>query len=229
MKVVVIYGQNHKDSTYHIAHNLALKIGREIKEFFLPMNFGEFCIGCTKCFLETEKKCLHFDKLNPIIEAMDNADVIILASPVYVMHTTGSMKAFLDHCAYRWMAHRPEKTMFSKQGVCISTATGAGIKSTIKDMTDSMLFWGVAKIYKYGKVVSAMNWQTVSEKNKKTIDKSLTSIAKNINKHYGKVKPTIKTKIIFNIMRLLQKNGWNKTDIDYWQEQGWLDKKRPWK
>ena len=39
----------------------------------------------------------------------------------------------------------------------------------------------------------------------------------------------IKTKGFFNIMRMLQKNGWNKSDVDYWNEKGWSDKKRPWK
>ena len=121
METVIIHGQNHKGSTYHIASNLALKVGGNIKEFFLPKDFGEFCTGCTKCFLESEKQCPHFDKLNPITETIDKADLIILASPVYVMHPTGSMKAFLDHYGYRWMAHRPEETMFSKQDVCIST------------------------------------------------------------------------------------------------------------
>ncbi len=62
--------------------------------------------------------------------AMDEADVIILASPVYVYHSTGAMKAFLDHYGYRWMVHSPEESMFKKQGVCISTAAGAGMKST---------------------------------------------------------------------------------------------------
>ena len=55
----------------------------------------------------------------PVTNAMDEADVIILASPVYVYHATGAMKAFLDHYGYRWMVHRPEESMFKKQGVCI--------------------------------------------------------------------------------------------------------------
>ena len=95
MKVVIIHGQSHKGSTYHIAHMLAVKISEDIKEFFLPRDFGEFCVGCTKCFTESEKKCPHFEKLKPITDAMDEANVIILASPVYVYHTTGAMKAFL--------------------------------------------------------------------------------------------------------------------------------------
>ena len=124
MKIVIIHGQSHKGSTYHIARILAEKIGGEISEFFLPRDFGEFCCGCTRCFVESETKCPHYDKLATITQTIDEADVIILASPVYVYHATGAMKAFLDHYGYRWMVHRPEEKMFEKQGVCISTAAG---------------------------------------------------------------------------------------------------------
>ena len=109
MKIVIINGQNHKGSTYHIADKLARKVGGEITEFFLPKDFGEFCLGCTQCFTTDERKCPHYNKLKPITDAMDEADLIILASPVYVYHVTGSMKAFLDHYGYRWMVHRPEE------------------------------------------------------------------------------------------------------------------------
>ena len=49
LKAVIIHGQNHKGSTYHIAHMLAEKIEGEITEFFLPRDFGEFCVGCNTC------------------------------------------------------------------------------------------------------------------------------------------------------------------------------------
>ncbi|MGN0630609.1 MAG: flavodoxin family protein [Ruminococcus sp.] len=229
MKTVIIHGQSHKGSTYHIAHGLAEKIGGEITEFFLPRDFGEFCVGCTMCFSETEKKCPHYSKLLPLTEAMDSADVIILASPVYVFHATGAMKAFLDHYGYRWLVHSPESSMFRKQGVCISTAAGGGMKSANKDMADSLFYWGVAKIYKYGKGVSAVDWKQVSEKKKRSIDNAATSMAKKIVRRAGKVKPGLKTRIMFFIMHLLQRNGFNKRDADYWREKGWTGKVRPWK
>ena len=229
MKTVIIHGQSHKGCTYHIAQELSEKIGGELKEFFLPKDFGEFCTGCTRCFVESEEKCPHYDALLPITNAMDEADVIILASPVYVYHATGSMKAFLDHYGYRWMVHRPEESMFKKQGVCISTAAGAGLDSTNKDMADSLFFWGVAKIYKYGSGVAATDWNSVSEKKKLAVGKATTSIARKIVRSCGKVKPGIKTKGMFFIMRLMQKNGFNERDVKYWKEKGWTEDKRPWK
>lgn len=40
----------------------------------------------------------------------------------------------------------------------ISTAAGGGMKSTNKDIMDSLNFWGVGKIFTYGKAVTAVNW-----------------------------------------------------------------------
>ncbi len=229
MKITVIHGQSHKGSTYHIAHELAEKLGGEITEIFLPKDFSEFCIGCTACFTKSETKCPHYEELLPITKAIDSADVLILASPVYVYHATGAMKALLDHYGWRWMVHRPETSMFSKQAVCISTAAGAGMKSTNRDMADSAFWWGVAKTYKYGVAVAETSWEKVSEKKKKGVEKKLSALANRIQKNYGHVKPSPKTKLFFSVVRQMQKRGWNKADAEYWKDKGWTNKKRPWK
>lgn len=229
IKVVVIYGQNHKGSTYHIAHSLAEKISGEIEEFFLPKDFDEFCVGCATCFMKDGAKCPHYQKLAPITKALDTADVIILASPVYVYHVTGSMKAFLDHYAYRWIIHRPEGSMFTKQGICLTTAAGGGMKSTNKDMADSLFFWGVGRIYKYGIGVAAIDWKSVSDPKKKAIDQATTKLAHKVKKRAGKVSPSLKTKAAFWGLHFLQRKGFNPQDAQYWKEQGWTGKVRPWK
>lgn len=45
----------------------------------------------------------------------------------------------------------------------------------------------------------------------------------------GNVKPGIKTKGMFWIMHLMQKNGFNPRDVEHWKSKGWTEKKRPWK
>ncbi len=228
MKITVIHGQDHKGSTYNIAKELCDKLDGEVTEFFLPKDFDCFCKGCATCFTD-ESKCPHYEKLKPITDAIDNADVIILTSPVYVMHATGSMKAFLDHFGYRFMVHRPEEKMFKKQAVCISTAAGAGMGSTIKDMSDSTFFWGIAKTYKLGIAVMETRWEMVKPDIKAKIDKKTSSLAKKISAKAGKITPDIKTKGFFNIMAVMQKNGFNPADADYWKEKGWTNGNRPWK
>lgn len=229
MKIVIIHGQSHKGSTYTIANKLAEKIGGEVKEIFLPRDFGEFCVGCTNCFMKSETLCPHYEKIKGITETIDEADVIILASPVYVYHATGPMKSFLDHYGYRWMVHRPKEEMFIKQSVCISTAAGAGMKSTNKDMMDSLFFWGVGRRYSYGAAVAATDWNSITDKKKKAIETNITKIANKINNNYGKVKPDLKVRGFFFIMSLMQKNGFNPVDAEYWKEKGWTAGKRPWK
>lgn len=229
MNITILHGQSHRGSTCQIARLLAEKLGGQVTEFFLPRDFGEFCCGCTKCFMESEAKCPHFEKLEPITNAIDRADVLILASPVYVYHATGAMKALLDHYGWRWMVHRPEEKMFCKQAVCISTAAGAGCKSTNKDMADSLFYWGVPKIYKLGTPVRATSWDRVDEKKRAKIDRKLGEIAKKICKRQGKVQPGIKTRMFFSVMRQAQIRGWNPADTAYWKEKGWTGKERPWK
>ena len=119
--------------------------------------------------------------------------------------------------------------MFKKQAVCIATAAGAGMKSTIKDMADSMFFWGVPKTYKYGKGVSAISWDKVSDKKKAKIDKQLESLAGKIKRRNGKVKPGIKTKAFFFLMHIAQRKGISPIDKAYWAEKDWIGSKRPWK
>ena len=114
--------------------------------------------------------------------------------------------------------------------VCaVFTAAGAGMKSTIKDMADSLSFWGVAKIYKLGFGVAAVNWESISENKLKKIEKATDSAAQKILKKHGRVKPGLKARGFFYLMRILHKHGWNKRDIKYWKEKGWDKKKRPWK
>ena len=154
--------------------------------------------------------------------------MIILASPVYVFHTTGAMKSLLDHYGYRWMSHRPKDSMFRKQGVCISTAAGAGVKSANKDMADSLLFWGVGKIYRFGTGLAATSLEQVSDKKRRHIEKNVSSIAKKILSRRNKIRPGIKVRVLFSVMRLFQKKGLNPIDTRYWKEQSWLDGKKPW-
>lgn len=228
MKICMIHGQNHKGSTYHIGRMLADKLGGGITEFFLPRDFGEFCCGCTQCFMKSEKLCPHYEKLRPITEAIDSADVLIFTSPVYVYHCTGPMKAFLDHYGWRWIVHRPEEKMFSKQAVVISTAAGAGMKPTCRDIADSFFFWGVGKYYSYGAAVMATSWEDVKPEKKRKIENRVGKIARQIKKNYGRVKPSLKTKAFFEIGSRVIK-GISPEDKEYWKNKGWTEKARPWK
>ena len=93
----MIHGQNHQGSTCMIARQLAEKIGGETQEFFLPRDFDQPCLGCYTCFKADLSRCPHFEKLELIVKAILEADLLILESPVYVYHASGQMMSLLDH------------------------------------------------------------------------------------------------------------------------------------
>ena len=84
MKIVLIHGQNHKGSTYHIGRSIADKIAgnNEITEFFLPRDLEHFCLGCYKC-IEDVAACPFYSEKKVIIDAIDAADILIFTTPTY--------------------------------------------------------------------------------------------------------------------------------------------------
>ena len=128
MKITVINATEKKGVTYRLKECFLapLRDKAEITEFYLPKDGPGFCIGCTQCFLTKQDLCKDAAKVRPIEKALLEADLLVFTSPAYVFHTTGAMKALLDHFGYRWMPHRPAKEMFGKRAVIITQCLGAG-------------------------------------------------------------------------------------------------------
>ena len=231
MKVVIIHGQNHKGSSYNIGRMIANKISGEedITEFFLPRDLNHFCLGCYAC-IDDDTRCPFYEEKNRIMSAVEAADVLIFSTPTYCMRASAPMKSFIDLTFNYWMVHRPRKCMFTKKAIVVSTAAGSGTKSAIKDITNTLLYWGVPYVLSYGISVQAMNWNAVADKKKKKIEKDITKLADKVMKK-KQVKAGIKTKTLFMMMRMMQKMGWGSsaTEKEYWEQKGWLDKGRPWK
>ncbi len=55
------------------------------------------------------------------------------------------------------MSHRPQPGMFSKQALIVTTAAGAGTKHTIKDIQDSLDYWGLLKFIILRKQLQQVN------------------------------------------------------------------------
>ena len=231
MKIVMLHGQNHKGSSYNIGRMIANKISVEddITEFFLPKDLNHFCLGCYAC-IDDDSKCPFYEEKNKIMAEVEAADVLIFTTPTYCMRASAPMKSFIDLTFNYWMVHRPRKCMFNKQAIVVSTAAGTGTKTAIKDITDTLLYWGVPSVTTYGISVQAMNWNNVAEKKKQKIEKDTAKIAAKVKKRKS-VKAGIKTKALFMMMRMMQQKGWGSGDAEkeYWEKKGWLGKDRPWK
>jgi multimeric flavodoxin WrbA len=235
MNILVINGTLRKGSTWHISQILVEQLSSQIpftvKEVHLPTDLPHFCVGCFQCITKGESYCPHHEKVSAIEQAMIEADCIIITSPVYSYDVSASLKNLLDHFAYRWMPHRPHPSMFKKVAVTITTASGAGTKHTTKTMRQSLDFWGIGKVYSLKFNVAAMSFDEINEQTKRRIIKAVDATAAKILKLMSEpqVPVSLKTRGLFLIMRQMQKgNDWNLTDRNFWQENGWLNHKRPY-
>jgi multimeric flavodoxin WrbA len=235
MKIAVIYGISHKGSTWNTVQLVLGELERmgvtERTEYYLPDDLPQFCRGCYTCFLKGEGYCPHASSVQPIVESILVADIVVLASPVYGLDVTGGMKAFLDHLCYLWISHRPAPEMFKKVGIVVTTTGGVGLSHTAKTMRNSLQYWGIKRVYTFKKAVFAMKWDEVSEKNKQAIVKKAGKIARlaaRALKRIAQLHPPLLIWFLFSMMRGMQKkNGWNETDRAFWEKNGWLEDKRP--
>ncbi len=237
MKITVINGTEKHGVTYRLKEIFLQNFqGADVVEFYLPKDCPSFCIGCTSCFMKGENSCKDFDYTHKIEKSLIESDLIVMTSPAYVMHATGAMKSLLDHLGYRWMPHRPAPEMFGKRAVIITQCIGAGAKSTAKDIKHSLSWWGISKIGMFsGSLMSDIIWDKLSEKKRKKLTKKINKLAVRFSKiNYAKpAHTTLITKIKFKFCRLIQKkvrkNGVAGLDNEYWHNNGWLGKSRPWK
>lgn len=235
MKITVINGSMRHGSTWHCMDAIRQELEKydqaDVSEFFLPKDMPHFCMGCYACFNHGEDACPHAASIKPIVEAMIEAELVILTSPVYGFDVSGQMKAFLDHLCFMWMSHRPNPGMFHKIGLAISTTAGAGLRHTTKTMKNSLTYWGVKKVYTYQIPVAAMKWSDVSEEKKKKIKKDAEILAPRIAKsiqNRKKLPNPLFRSCIFKIMAAMQrKNDWNQTDRSHWEKHGWLSGGNP--
>ncbi len=238
MKITVINGTEKHGVTFRLKEIFLdeLRDRAQITEFYLPKDCPGFCMGCTACFLKDQHLCKDAEYVQKIEKSLLEADLLVFTSPAYVFHTTGAMKAMLDHFGYRWMPHRPAKEMFAKRAVIITQCLGAGGNSSAKDIKDSLSWWGIS----YIKVVSFrlmadIDWNRIGEKKKASFRKKLSDLARKVRSiDYDKPAHTgLIVKAKFYAVRMLQtglgKQDPEYTDYKYWKENGWIGKKRPWK
>ena len=210
--------------------------GADVAEFYLTKDCPTVCVGCPSCFMQGENNCKDYKYITAIEKSLIEADLIVVTSPAYVMHATGAIKALLDHFGYRWMPHRPAPEMFGKRAVIITQCIGAGARSAAKDIKHSLSWWGISKIGVFsGALMNDIDWDKVSEKRRKKLTKRINKIARRFAKlNYSKPAHTkFMTKMKFSLCRLIQKQVRKKgvvgLDNEYWCNNGWLGKSRPWK
>ena len=64
------------------------------------------CIGCNSCFAREGNQCFQDDDMVQIYEKLRNADIVVIASPVYFYGISAQLKAIVDRL------HTPMRNTF---------------------------------------------------------------------------------------------------------------------
>ena len=116
MKVLLVNGSPHEagntDQTLRIIGDHLNEQGIESEIFQLGNGPVRGCIGCDQC--RTSLRCVFTDDCcNALIDAISEADGVIIGSPVYFAGPNGALCAILDRVFYaaaehgRLFAHKP--------------------------------------------------------------------------------------------------------------------------
>jgi len=99
MKIVCVQGSPRKDgNSAKIAHcftETAETCGASIQFFTLNSLVFKGCQACLKCKTGMDE-CVVNDSLAPVLAAVREADVLVMASPIYFGQITGQLKCFID-------------------------------------------------------------------------------------------------------------------------------------
>ena len=105
MKVVAVNGSARAGGNTRMLIDAALEplgaAGIECEIIELAGQEVGGCTACNRCHKEQDRRCHGRDDYgNGVIEALGDADGIILGSPVYFADVTAEMKALIDRAGY---------------------------------------------------------------------------------------------------------------------------------
>ena len=78
----------------------AKEAGHNVEKIFLRNYKINYCLGCGVC--NNIHKCVQKDDMKALLDKMVDADVVVLATPVYFYTMDGQLKTFIDRCVPRY-------------------------------------------------------------------------------------------------------------------------------
>ena len=151
MNVLLINGSpNAKGCTYTALSEVEKTLkdqGIETEIFNVGNKNVRGCIGCNKC--KTTGKCVFGDLVNEIAVKFEQADGLVLGSPVYYASANGTLISFLDRLFY---SAPFDKSM--KVGAAVVSARRGGCSATFDEINKYFTISGMP-------VASSQYWNSV--------------------------------------------------------------------
>ncbi|NLO30419.1 MAG: flavodoxin family protein [Methanosarcina mazei] len=95
------------------------------------------CISCFACKLRDGKsygKCAMQDDLTPVLEQLEDADAVILGSPIYLGNSTGEMRSFMERYIFPYLVYSDEPLTLYPRNIPVGFIYTMGAKEEFFDM-----------------------------------------------------------------------------------------------
>lgn len=85
----------------------ATESGNHVEKIFIQDKKINFCLGCMAC-QHNGGECVQVDDMNAILEKMIQADILVMATPIYFYNMDAQLKVLIDRsCArYQEISHK---------------------------------------------------------------------------------------------------------------------------
>lgn len=104
-KVLILSGSPRKNGNSDTLCNEfmrgAIESGNQVEKIRVAEKNIGFCRGCYAC--EKTGKCIINDDMAEVLQKIIDADVLVLASPVYFYSIDAQLKAVIDRTVARWL------------------------------------------------------------------------------------------------------------------------------
>jgi len=204
------------------------KVLDEYKKYFLQHNCKvtslnlstkniKSCLGCRKCFDKGEMNCPLKDDLLEIVNLINNNDIVIFGTPIYVEDVNGILKNFIDRMAYN--SHRPQ---FFKNKAYVITTSGVGSSNHgVQTLMRALQSWAF-NVVGYKKYIAGanINKEIFLSNNGIIIEQEVNKILQHNNK------TNIISLLYFKVQQNFYLTNSDKDTYDYlyWLKNGLLDK-----
>lgn len=127
MKVLLINGSPHKNgTTFRALNEIANELNNNGVETEIICIGNKPIVGCDVCGACAKLgKCVKDDLANEIIDKINEADGLIVGSPVYYASLNGSLKSLLDRVFFA------KKSFAYKPAAAVAVARRAGTTATL--------------------------------------------------------------------------------------------------
>ena len=108
MKTLIVNGSPRKNgNTVTLLNELIKHLNGEVIQVDTYYAKSSPCYDCRHCW--TNAECIIKDEMQDVYKAMDEADNVIFASPIYMGNLTGSILNWASRLQYFWVARRIRK------------------------------------------------------------------------------------------------------------------------